>query len=82
MGPLSSIKFLGDGFNRWVYPTVLFIMVALTITNGWKRILNCIGKSQYGFDEDYTDMQTIQGKSVVDKHRKMLKEIQSGLLKP
>ena len=43
MGPLDSVNFLGEGFNRWVFPTVLFTMVFLTITNCWKRILNCLG---------------------------------------
>jgi hypothetical protein len=58
MGPLSSINFLGEGFNRWVFPTALFTMVLLTITDCWSRILNCIGFSQYGFDDEFTESQT------------------------
>lgn len=74
MGPLSSVNFLGEGFNKWVFPSVLFTMVFLTITNCWNRILNCIGKSQYGFDDDVTEDLTLQGKNVIDKYRKELTE--------
>lgn len=78
MGPLTSVNFLGESFNRWVFPTVLITMILLTVTNCWSRILNCLGFSQYDFDEDWTEMQTIQGKSVIDKYRKEQKEIHSG----
>lgn len=78
MGPLSSIAFLGKGFNRWVFPTCLFTMVLLTVTDCYSRILNCIGFSQYGFDEDFTESQTGSGKAIIDRERKEMKEQRSG----
>jgi len=43
MGPLSSISWLGSSFNKFVFPTCLFLMVFLTIFDIYSRILNCIG---------------------------------------
>ncbi len=78
MGPLSSINFLGEGFNKWVFPTALFTMVLLTITDCWSRILNCIGFSQYGFDEEFSESQTGNGKAIIDRARKEMKELKKG----
>lgn len=33
MGPVSYVSFLGEDFNRWVFPSCLFIMVFLSVFN-------------------------------------------------
>ena len=33
MGPLEDVQFMGQGFNRWVFPICLFLMVFLTAFN-------------------------------------------------
>jgi len=43
MGPVRYVKFLGEGFNKWVFPVCLMVMVILTAFNIYGRILNCIG---------------------------------------
>jgi hypothetical protein len=58
MGPLDSLKILGQSFNKFVFPAALFLMVVLTATNCWSRILNAAGLKQYGFDDDYSESQT------------------------
>lgn len=55
MGPLDSLKILGQSFNKFVFPAALFLMVVLTATNCWSRILNAVGLKQYGFDDDYSE---------------------------
>jgi hypothetical protein len=79
MGPLTAVEFLGAGFNRWVFPTSLFLMVILTITNCRRRILNCIGFEQYDFNEDYAEGKVIEGKQVIERYKKEIMDIQSGI---
>ena len=43
MGPVEQVFFLGEGFNQWVFPACLFLMVILTAFNIYGRILNCLG---------------------------------------
>ena len=33
MGPVSYVSFMGEGFNKWVFPICLFLMVFLTAFN-------------------------------------------------
>ena len=82
MGPLSSMKFLGSAFNRWVFPTCLCTMVFLTVTDCWSRILNCLGLRQYGFDEDYSEDMTDQGKNIIEKARRLLNKQKQGNTAP
>jgi hypothetical protein len=74
MGPLSQIKFLGEDFNTWGFTSVLFFMIIVTASNCWSRCLTCIGLPQYGFDEDYSDSQTEQGRIIVNKARLAIKD--------
>lgn len=55
MGPLDSLKVLGESFNKFVFPAALFLMAVLTATDCWSRILNYVGLKQYGFDDDYSE---------------------------
>jgi len=43
MGPLTNISFLGEGFNQWIFPSCLFFMILLTLTNCYGRLLNYFG---------------------------------------
>ena len=33
LAPVSYVKFLGEDFNKWVFPSLLLIMVLLTLLN-------------------------------------------------
>jgi hypothetical protein len=43
MGPLESVAWMGASFDRFVFPTCLFLMVFLTVFNIYGRILNRFG---------------------------------------
>lgn len=66
MGPLSNVDFLGSGFNRWVFPTALLLMVLLTIFKIYERVLNCFGLKQYAFDEVYAEEKVVEGQFVIN----------------
>ena len=68
MGPLVKIGFLGEGFNKWIFPSLLFLMIFMTAFDCWGRILNCIGFSQYAFNEEYKEEKVIEGKAVIDRY--------------
>ena len=61
MGPLVKIGFLGEGFNKWIFPSLLFLMIFMTGFNCVGRILNCIGFSQYSFNEEYKEEKVFIG---------------------
>ncbi len=69
MGPVRYVKFLGEHFNRWVFPLCLAIMALLTAFNFYGRLLNCIGLKQYAFDNEYTDEKVDEGKYLIEKYR-------------
>ena len=50
MGPMNNIEFLGENFNKWVFPSLMFLTIFLTVTDCCSRILNCVGLKQYAFD--------------------------------
>jgi hypothetical protein len=43
MGSIDNVKFLGEDFNKWVFPICLMLMVLLTALNIYGRLLNCLG---------------------------------------
>ena len=43
MGPMNNIEFLGENFNKWVFPSLMFLTIFLTVTDCCSRILNCVG---------------------------------------
>lgn len=47
MGPVKYISFLGEDFNRWVFPICLALMVLMTLFNVYGKLLACIGLKQY-----------------------------------
>jgi hypothetical protein len=54
MGPLVKIQFLGEGFNKWIFPTLFLLTIFLTAFDCIGRILNCVGLKQYALDDNYT----------------------------
>jgi hypothetical protein len=49
MGPVKYLSFMGEDFNRWVFPICLSLMALMTIFRVYERILSCIGLKQYAF---------------------------------
>lgn len=68
MGPLVKIKFLGESFNKWVFPSLLLITILLTAFDCFGRVLNCIGLKQYAFDENFAEEKVIEGRSVIERY--------------
>lgn len=50
MGAVQYLAFLGEDFNRWVFPICLILMALMTIFNVYGRLMNCLHLRQYGFD--------------------------------
>jgi len=69
MGPLVKIHFLGDGFNQWVFPTVLLISVMLTACDCIGAFMNMLGLRQYSFDDDYAEKAILEGKKVIERYQ-------------
>ena len=61
MGPLVKIKFLGEEFNKWIFPSLLLATIFLTALDCYGRLLNCIGLKQYAFDENFTEEKVHEG---------------------
>ena len=70
MGPLVKIQFLGEGFNRWIFPSLLILTILLTAFDCFGRILNCVGLRQFAFDEEYAEEKVIEGNTVIERHLK------------
>lgn len=70
MGAVDTVNFLGEGFNRWVFPITLIIMVFMTAFNICGRFLSCLGMKQYSFDYDHTEEKILEGKHCIDTYRK------------
>lgn len=74
MGPLVKIKFLGEGFNKWIFPSLLLLTILLTAFDCIYRLLNCVGLRQFSFDEDYAEEKVIEGKAVIERYLKKKKQ--------
>ena len=76
MGPLVKIQFLGEGFNKWIFPTLLLLTIFLTVFDVIGRVLNCVGLRQYAFDEDYAEERVIEGKQVIERYLKNKSQVE------
>ena len=74
MGPLVKINFLGEGFNKWIFPSLLLITILLTAFDCIYRLLNCVGLRQFSFDEDFKEEKVIEGKAVIERYLKKKKQ--------
>jgi LMBR1-like membrane protein len=43
MGAVKYVSFLGEGFNKWVFPCCLLAVVFLTAFKIYGKILGCLG---------------------------------------
>lgn len=50
MAELQNIDFLGPGFNRLVFPSLLFLMMLMTMFHVYDWIANSIGFQKFDFD--------------------------------
>uniref|UniRef100_A0A7S3MI77 Uncharacterized protein n=1 Tax=Favella ehrenbergii TaxID=182087 RepID=A0A7S3MI77_9SPIT len=70
MGPLVKIQFLGEGFNKWIFPSLLLITVFLTAFDCYGRLLNCVGLKQFAFDEHFAEEKVIEGQGAIERYHK------------
>lgn len=68
MGPLVKIQFLGEGFNKWIFPSLFLLTIFLTFFDCIGRLLNCAGLKQFAFNEEYAEEKVIEGKAVIERH--------------
>ena len=68
MGPLVKIQFLGEGFNKWIFPSLLIISILMTAFDCFGRLLNCAGLKQFAFNEEYAENKVIEGQAVIERH--------------
>lgn len=69
MGAVKYVSFLGEGFNRWVFPICLMLMVFLTAFKIYGRILACLGLKQYSFDQEDKDELSEDGKYIIEQYK-------------
>jgi len=53
LGPFQSIAFLGPDFDRFVFPSCLFIMMFMTIFHVYDWFMNRLGVQKFDFDQNY-----------------------------
>ncbi len=69
MGPVKYVSFLGEDFNRWVFPICLALMVVMTIFNVYGRVLGCLGLKQYQFDQDCQEELEEDGRYIIEQFK-------------
>jgi len=69
MGPIKYLSFMGEDFNRWVFPICLALMVLLTVFRVYERILACIGLKQYAFGSQGEAEQADDGRYIIEQFK-------------
>ncbi len=69
MGAVKYVSFLGEGFNRWVFPICLILMVLLTAFRIYGRLLACIGLKQYSFEQEDQNELADDGKFIIEQYK-------------
>ena len=69
MGPVKYLSFMGEDFNRWVFPICLSLMALLTIFRVYDRILACIGLKQYAFGSQGEVEQADDGRYIIEQFK-------------
>lgn len=69
MGAVKYVSFLGEGFNRWVFPIALMLMVALTAFRIYGRLLSCLGLKQYSFEQEDQKELADDGKYIIEQYK-------------
>lgn len=70
MGPLDKMQVIGAQFNKWIFPSLLCLMVLLTATNliGW--LLGCCGLKEYSLENEYVEEKVFAGRACVERFTK------------
>jgi hypothetical protein len=63
------LAFLGEDFNRWVFPICLILMVFLTVFKVYGRLMNCLHLKQYGFDQNEQMELANDGRYIIDQFK-------------
>jgi hypothetical protein len=69
MGPIKYLSFMGEDFNRWVFPICLFLMALMTIFRVYDRILACLGLKQYGFGQQSEVEMSDDGRYIIEQFK-------------
>jgi hypothetical protein len=69
MGPVKYLSFMGEDFNRWVFPICLSLMALMTIFRVYDRILSCIGLKQYAFGSQGEDELAEDGRYIIEQFK-------------
>ena len=69
MGSMKYVTFLGEDFNKWVFPICLVLMVLLTAFNVYGRLLTCIGLSRFQFGFLETGDMVDEGQYIIDNYK-------------
>ncbi len=63
------MAFLGEDFNRWVFPICLIVMVLLTVFKVYGRLMSCLHLKQYGFDQNEQMELANDGRYIIDQFK-------------
>lgn len=69
MGPVKYISFLGEDFNRWVFPICLALMVLMTLFNVYGKVLGCLGLKQYQFELEGKEEMEGDGRYIIEQFK-------------
>lgn len=69
LSPLSYVSFLGESFSRYAFPTLLSLMILLTLFGLYSRLMSCIGLRLYAFDNEYHEEKVEDGKKIIETYR-------------
>ena len=81
MGSVQYLSFLGEDFNRWVFPIGLLLMALLTALKIYGnqnllidafftgRIIGCLGLKQYGFDQNEQKELADDGRYIIEQYK-------------
>jgi hypothetical protein len=72
MGPAQEIPFVGKTLNEWVFPICLLLVILITASNAYNRLLRCFGKrnSYISSVDSDTNEKIMDGQYIIDKYRK------------
>lgn len=69
LAPLNYVQFLGEAFNKWVFPGLLVLLVLLNICGLYSKLMECIGLKSYAFDTDYQEVKVEEGKKIIEQYK-------------
>lgn len=70
MGPFRDTAFLGKAVSVYSFPLLLCAMSLLTVFGVYKRMLACMGLSQFLFGSDISKEQVAEGFVIMSAYKK------------